>query len=208
MNHLEAQKLIVPFIEDRIPEDRQEDFVIHMKNCKKCHDELETYYTLLVGMKQLDNHEKLSTDFNRDLEDKLDRLERRVKNRKGVRFSAFSVVLAGILTILVILYSVSLNRVYDFEQKMKKQEQGTYYFARTLGPDMLPVREDRAQETRENQQTPEIPGYERIRGYVRLQEDTDRLLDISEKIAARVREENEMQGEGEKSHEFHENAAD
>ena len=75
MNHLEAQSYIMPFIDGKIPVNKQNDFVIHMKNCKKCHEELEIYYTLMVGMRQLDNKQELSTDFNRDLELELSKLK-------------------------------------------------------------------------------------------------------------------------------------
>ena len=63
MNHLEAQSYIIPFIEHRIPDSKQEDFVMHMQSCPKCHEELEVYFTLLVGMQQLDHNEKLCSNF-------------------------------------------------------------------------------------------------------------------------------------------------
>ena len=75
MTHLEAQSNIMPFIEDKVPRDKQADFVIHMRSCKKCREELEIYYTLMVGMRQLDNNEALSTDFNKDLEKDTEKLD-------------------------------------------------------------------------------------------------------------------------------------
>ena len=89
MTHLEAQSYIMPFIEHKVPHDKQEDFVLHMKSCKKCHEELEIYYTLLVGMRQLDNKEVLSTDFNKDLDRDLKALSHGVRNRKSFKVSAF-----------------------------------------------------------------------------------------------------------------------
>ena len=49
----------MPFINGQIPPEKQEEFVMHMKNCPKCHEELEVYYILLNGMKHLDSNEKL-----------------------------------------------------------------------------------------------------------------------------------------------------
>ena len=51
MNHLEAQSNIMPFINGQIPPDKQEEFVMHMNSCSKCHEELEVYYILLEGQK-------------------------------------------------------------------------------------------------------------------------------------------------------------
>ena len=42
MEHLEAQSYIMPFIDGKVPDSKQSAFVIHMKNCKKCHEEMES----------------------------------------------------------------------------------------------------------------------------------------------------------------------
>ena len=96
MEHLEAQSYIMPFIDGKIPSDKQDGFVLHMKNCKKCHEELEIYYTLMVGMRQLDNNQDLSADFNKDLERELNRLSSRAKNKLRVKISAFSISLTDL----------------------------------------------------------------------------------------------------------------
>ena len=75
MNHLEAQSYIMPFIEGKLPENKNEDFFIHMNSCPKCREELEIYYTLIVGMKQIDNKQEVATDFSADLDRNLKKLE-------------------------------------------------------------------------------------------------------------------------------------
>ena len=93
MDHLEAQSYIMPFIEGKIPEEKQVDFVLHMRNCPKCYDELETYYTLIVGMRQLSDNKKMSTDFKKNLDQDLTKLLSKAKGRKNIRFSAYSFIL-------------------------------------------------------------------------------------------------------------------
>ena len=137
MNHLEAQSYIMPFIEGKIPDNKQEDFVMHMKNCKKCHEELEIYYTLLVGMKQLDNRTKLSTDFNKDLENELKAMGHHVRKRKNVKVSAFSIIMAGAIIVISLLYAGVLNKIYSFEQYTKELNQGEYYFSYMLHDELI-----------------------------------------------------------------------
>ena len=72
MTCLEAQSKIMAFIENKLPDDELKEFIKHVKNCDNCSEELEIYYTLIVGMKELDNEENLSTNFKKELDDKLD----------------------------------------------------------------------------------------------------------------------------------------
>jgi hypothetical protein len=92
MNHLEAQSYIMTFIDGKVPANRRNDFVLHMRNCKRCHKELEIYYTLMVGMRQLDNNESICRDFGKSLDGDLSRLGSKVSRRKSIKFSAFSFV--------------------------------------------------------------------------------------------------------------------
>ena len=40
----EAQSCIVPFIEDKMDDERMEQFLHHIENCSECYDELEVYF--------------------------------------------------------------------------------------------------------------------------------------------------------------------
>ena len=71
MNCLEAQSKIVAFIEDKLSDDEELEFIRHIRSCDNCAEELEIYYTLLVGMKQLDEDKVLTTDFKTQMEEKL-----------------------------------------------------------------------------------------------------------------------------------------
>ena len=110
MNHLEAQSYIMPFIEGNLPEAKQLEFVMHMRNCKACHDELEIYYTLMTGMQVLSNGEASTGNFGRDLEVKLKKIEHRAKSRKNIRLSAFTIITVAIGLFMVFFYGRCLTR--------------------------------------------------------------------------------------------------
>ena len=180
MNHLEAQSYILPFIEGTIPEHKQEEFVMHMKNCKKCHDELEIYYTLLVGMKQLDNRVELSSDFNRDLEEELNAMGHHVRKRKNFKFSAFSFVMSGMIIILGLIYAGALNRVYAFEQDTKQCNQGAFYFSDMLHEKLIYDDTDRVYQSDKIRDDLKVTEFDRIRGYHRMEKENDKILNIGE----------------------------
>jgi len=128
MTCLEAQSNIMAFIDKKLADEAASDFVRHMRYCKNCREELEIYYTLLVGMRQLDTGEELSHDFKRDLESDLNRVDHKMKQKKRFRVSAFGIVFAVCCVLLLLFYDQTLHRVYNSEQRMKKAAQGETYF--------------------------------------------------------------------------------
>lgn len=182
MNHLEAQSYIMPFIEGNLPENKQEDFVIHMKNCKKCHEELEIYYTLLVGMKQLDNKQSLSTDFNRDLEQELKSMSHKAKGRKRFRVSAFSAIMAVILVLGTLAYADVISKVYNFEQSTKAGNQGEYYFYNSLGEDFVFDNVDRIYTGVKIDDEKKISDFQRIRGFQDMENAYDQIMTMGEEM--------------------------
>ena len=182
MTHLEAQSYIMPFIEGKLPDNKQEDFVIHMKNCKKCHEELEIYYTLLVGMKQLDNHNDVAMDLTADLEKELNRMSHRVRNRRGVKISAFTVVMSIFLMIGTVIYAGVLNRVYNYEQHTKQIEQGIHYYWNSLGDVLYLDDNDNVENDIRIKKDNEVSNYERIQGFKRLEEDYNKILKLGEDL--------------------------
>jgi len=54
MNCRETQKLFIPFIDDRLELKELEEFLHHMEECKECREEYEVYYTLIAGMRYLE----------------------------------------------------------------------------------------------------------------------------------------------------------
>ena len=183
MTHLEAQSYIMPFIEGKVPDNKQEDFVIHMKNCKTCHEELEIYYTLLVGMKKLDSQTEISTDFSTDLERELSRMSHHVRNRRSVKVSAFSVIMAAFLLLGVAVYAGVLNKVQDFEQRSKLADQGGFYYHDYLDSYFQLDDKDNIAKSMQIKKDKEVTGYQRILGYKRLESDYDKMMLIGEDIA-------------------------
>ena len=183
MNHLEAQSYIMPFIEGKVPENRQADFVMHMKNCPICHEELEVYYTLLSGMRQLDGRETVSVDFSKNLARELGEMEHKVKSRRTFRLSAFSIFIAAAMVVIMIVYAGGLNRVYRFEQETKLSNQGNEYFADELGAYLIYDKTDHIRKSEYIDSLDDISDFDRIRGFNRLESDYNSMMDVGEELA-------------------------
>ena len=104
MNCLEAQSKIMAFIDNDLPDDELKEFIKHIKSCDNCAEELEIYYTLVVGMKQLDDGENISGDFRKQLNNKLDYEMVRMSTAKRIATSTLVVFLT--VRLLIQLYIV------------------------------------------------------------------------------------------------------
>lgn len=50
----EAEHLVTPYINDKLTGDEMEEFLAHIESCRNCQEELEIYFMVDVGLKQLD----------------------------------------------------------------------------------------------------------------------------------------------------------
>lgn len=129
MNCLEAQSKIMAFIDNKLPDEELREFIKHVKNCENCAEELEIYYTLIVGMKQLDESDNVSANFEEELNKKLDEEMTRMTAVKRIATSTIMIVIAAVVAGLVWVYSGVLEKVYRYDQTAKLKEQPKYMYA-------------------------------------------------------------------------------
>ena len=186
MNHLEAQSYIMPFIEGRLPDTKQLEFVMHMNTCKECHEELEIYYTLINGMQQLDKKEALTGNYPKDLENKLKKLEHHAKGIRRIRMSTFSIVTVAVGLFMIFFYGRCLARVYAFEQETKSSMQGKHYFSWSIGDVIMDVPDRVVEESdklEDKVKSETISIYDRISGYEVLEGFANKLWVTGRKVA-------------------------
>ncbi|MBS5282420.1 MAG: zf-HC2 domain-containing protein [Clostridiales bacterium] len=54
MTCTEAERLVMPYINGSITDEELEGFLEHIDGCEDCREELEIYFTVDVGIRQLD----------------------------------------------------------------------------------------------------------------------------------------------------------
>ncbi|MBR0145700.1 MAG: zf-HC2 domain-containing protein [Eubacterium sp.] len=187
MNHLEAQSYIMPFIEGKLPDSKRLEFVMHMKNCRSCHDELEIYYTLMTGMQILADEEEPSGNFRKDLEAKLKKTEHKARSMRSIRVSMFTVITIAIALFMILFYGKCLTSVYAYEQDTKQASQGEYYFYNRWKDILLPI-EDRylistqlEEETAKKVEKPVI--FDKIKSVLLLKDYEAFILELGGRIS-------------------------
>lgn len=170
MNCLEAQSKIVAFIEDKLEGGELLEFVRHIRSCENCAEELEIYYTLLVGMKQLDNDQELSTDFKAQMEDKLNVEYKHIQNRRKLTGSSIVLMVGVICTVAFFAYESYRNTKYLQEQAAIKAAQSEFYYLDAFGDSLFHTESyemfDLADYMSELKETNASSYYERLQEYL------------------------------------------
>ncbi|MDO5147161.1 MAG: zf-HC2 domain-containing protein [Eubacteriales bacterium] len=104
MNCQETQSNIMNYINDRLSQEETKEFLSHVRSCPDCWDELEINYILFVGMRQLDDGEVLSADFQEklreDIEGRYLQIKREEEWQRGFRVAVFAFVFSFFLWFL------------------------------------------------------------------------------------------------------------
>ena len=99
----EAEKMVMPFIDGQLDEQELEAFLNHIHGYPACKEELEIYYTVSLGLRQLDSGTGVY-DITGALEESLDTAwikVRAVRLRKVVCYAVNTLCVTGVLTVLV-----------------------------------------------------------------------------------------------------------
>lgn len=79
MDCRETQSHIIPFIEGKLNDEDTKALISHIKQCNDCYDELEVYFIVLSGAKQLD-----SDNTAEDISDFKGELQRYIAEREAL----------------------------------------------------------------------------------------------------------------------------
>jgi hypothetical protein len=125
MNCIDVQRLIMPFINDELDMEQLEYFVHHVNSCPDCMEELEVYYVLLAGMKQLDEDKELSNDFHQDLMNILRQTDERIIHFKFLHIRK-RIILIILISLVAIISSVRIGE-FVVEDVLNKEVTESNY---------------------------------------------------------------------------------
>lgn len=97
----ETAALVIPYIKNELSDRELQSFTGHVKKCKDCREELETYYIVYKGLLQLEEQEELPTNIIEALNEDLEASENYLRNRS--LFWVFSEAVKWLVNILCCL---------------------------------------------------------------------------------------------------------
>ena len=100
----EAESLVMPYIKNELTDEELFEFLEHIVHCPECREELEIYFTVDVGIRQLDSETgnyNIKGALETAIEQSRERLEA-VRLVKIVRYAVSTLsVMALIITVLL-----------------------------------------------------------------------------------------------------------
>lgn len=85
------------YINDTMSYKEMEEFLDHIKGCPECYDELETYYTISIGMKYLEEEKLEPYNIPKMLREDLARKEKFLRHRR---------VFLGVMLVLGLILAI------------------------------------------------------------------------------------------------------
>lgn len=114
MTCAEAEKMVIPYINDKLSLTELEDFIEHIETCENCREELEIHYMVDVGLKKLDD-EDATYDIVGDLKRKLEESAAILKRVLFFQVTGYAVgTLMSMSLILMVLLQVRIWRQTGF----------------------------------------------------------------------------------------------
>ncbi len=98
----EAEKMVVPYINDELTIDELDEFLEHVEYCDNCMEELEIHYMVDVGLRKLDEEDTVY-DIVGELQRKLEGSAMRLQ-----RFFSFQVTKYAVGTLMSMALIVSI----------------------------------------------------------------------------------------------------
>lgn len=164
MTCLETQSKIIAYIDSNLEKDRRIEFLKHIQCCEDCKEELNIYYTMIEGMRQLDSNMPLTKDFSEALDRRINLELKQSRQKKGVIQSSFVMVLIAVFTFAMIAYVNFLNLLHQEEQQKLKLAQGEYFYSETFSEYLFePDEQELILNVKQDEN--EMNFYEKIRYY-------------------------------------------
>ena len=100
----EAESLVMPYIKNELTDEELFEFLEHIEHCPECREELEIYFTVDVGIRQLDS-ETGNYNIKGALETAIEQARERLEAVRLVKIVRYAVstlsVMALIITVLL-----------------------------------------------------------------------------------------------------------
>lgn len=125
MDCLNAQTRITSYVEGELRGEELKEFLLHMRHCSGCREELEIYYTLMEATRQLDEGQLTTSDFMKELEDKMETELESIYAKESAlkRWKAAFVILILCITTLATIKIMDIPIPFINPQKITWEQQ-------------------------------------------------------------------------------------
>lgn len=98
----DAERLVIPYIRHELDDEVVEEFLEHVDSCENCKEELEIYYTVEAGIRQLDSDAE-HYNIKGDMEANIQSSKQRLYNLRLLKICRYAVDTLMIVSMLVMI---------------------------------------------------------------------------------------------------------
>lgn len=107
MDCKEAERLIPFYLNEQLEERETKEFLVHMKSCESCYEEMEITYMASIGLERLESASSL--DINEEMHRILQQSEKNLKKRQIIRYAGLVInTLAMVSVLITLLFQINL----------------------------------------------------------------------------------------------------
>lgn len=116
MECFELDTKIISYVNNQLNDEELSEVLNHIKGCSKCREEVELFYTLSEGIRQMESDEITIYDFPESFEQKRLQDMKDVNGRKKARQVADHLIM--ILVLMTIFFGILYGIFHIFEYQM------------------------------------------------------------------------------------------
>jgi predicted anti-sigma-YlaC factor YlaD len=90
----------MPYIRDELTDEELKEFLEHTKSCPSCRDELEIYFTVEVGIRQLDS-ETGNYNIKGALEAAVEQSKQRIQAVRLIKIARYAVTTLSVMALII-----------------------------------------------------------------------------------------------------------
>lgn len=96
----EAERLVMPYIRDELTDEELREFLEHLETCPDCREELEIYFTVEAGIRQLES-ETGNYNIKGALESALEHSSQRLQAIRLIKIAKYAVSTLSIMALII-----------------------------------------------------------------------------------------------------------
>lgn len=98
----EAESMVMPYINYQLDTDEMEDFLKHVESCDECMEELEIYFTVDAGIRQLDNETGIY-NIKGEMKNTIAASWKQIQARRRLQICRYAIKTLEILSVLLMI---------------------------------------------------------------------------------------------------------
>jgi anti-sigma factor RsiW len=126
MECFEVDTKLIAYLDHSLEDEELQAFLKHLEKCPECREEVELFFTLMEGLKQMEEDEIQISDFHQAFEERRREQLKDVVMKKACRQITDRLVLLFVFFMVLMGFIYGLFHIYEYRTQYIAQKEYTY----------------------------------------------------------------------------------